>query len=239
MQAKVPDLPAFLRRGSKEHRALLKRTAGKTAALKSGDTVDPDAWKHEEAVTFRLKRGAYNVRWFDDPKWLASMRAQREEREAKERAQREERERKAAALREERRVMGDGRPRAGRRRAPRVDKLPQGRIVVTNARNPKKEGSDPWQRWNTLLTKCNGITVEAYALAGHNTTTLANAVKRGHVQIKREDEIDATKREAETAAESDQREQTKSPRRARADAADGPARKVRRAGPARRKSRGK
>lgn len=53
-------------------------------------------------------------------------------------------------------------------------------------KNPKREGSDAFARWE-LLKKYDGKTVAEFLAAGGNPTTLRNAVKRKHVKLGAQD----------------------------------------------------
>jgi hypothetical protein len=51
--------------------------------------------------------------------------------------------------------------------------------------NPKKEGTDPWKRWQFMFSYAdNGKTVGEYVKEGGNPTTLKNGVKMGWVKVK-------------------------------------------------------
>jgi hypothetical protein len=54
--------------------------------------------------------------------------------------------------------------------------------LAKGGKNPKKEGSDAWSRWQ-LLFQHEGKTVGVFIAAHGNPTTLRNAVKSGHVAV--------------------------------------------------------
>jgi hypothetical protein len=60
--------------------------------------------------------------------------------------------------------------------------VPTGIIRVIKADNPKKAGTGAHERWAKLFS-FDGKTVEAYAAAKGNLTTLENAVKKGCVKV--------------------------------------------------------
>lgn len=58
-------------------------------------------------------------------------------------------------------------------------------VVVRIKKNPKKEGTGAHARWALLLAH-GGKTVATFVAAGGNQTTLANAIKKGRVELETE-----------------------------------------------------
>jgi hypothetical protein len=59
------------------------------------------------------------------------------------------------------------------------------KIIRERDGNPKKEGSPPWKRWQTMFSYADGgKTVGEYVKDGGNPTTLKNAVLQGWVKVK-------------------------------------------------------
>jgi len=66
------------------------------------------------------------------------------------------------------------------------DDLPMdSKIVRERDGNPKKEGTPPWKRWQTMFSYADGgKTVGEYIRDGGNPTTLRNGVNMGWVKVK-------------------------------------------------------
>lgn len=174
----IPEMPAFLRRDSKEFRALAKKASKRVVAAATTETADPDEKLHELAASMGLKRHQYQVDWLRDPKWVEAYKEISAERTA-------EREAKAEKRKAEK-VPKAPKPKKQKPATVKLSKLPQGRIVVLKTDNPKQKGSEPWERWNALLTQYGGRTVEAYVLDGKHPKALENAIKSGHVKVVRD-----------------------------------------------------
>ncbi len=54
--------------------------------------------------------------------------------------------------------------------------------ILWKGKNPKREGSDAFARWE-YLRSCNGKTVAEFLASGGNPTTLKNAVAKKHVKL--------------------------------------------------------
>jgi hypothetical protein len=60
----------------------------------------------------------------------------------------------------------------------------EGRLARLAGDNPKRPGSGAHARWEALFAACAaGSTVQAFAAAGGNLDTLANAVAKGYVKV--------------------------------------------------------
>jgi hypothetical protein len=78
-------------------------------------------------------------------------------------------------------VKAPGAGRVPRERGP----APKGVLARVREGNPKKAGSGAHGRWEALFAACAaGSTAEAYAAAGGNLDTLANAVRAGYVAVR-------------------------------------------------------
>lgn len=176
---KVPEMPAFLRRDSKEFRALAKKASKRVVV--AAETADPDEKLHALAASMGLRRHQYQVHWLRDPKWVEAYRVMSAERTA---------EREAKAEKKKATKMPKApKPKKQKAATAKLEELPQGRIVVVSNKNPKNKDSDAWKRWDTLF-KYHGRTVESYVLDKHNTTTLKNAIKSNHVRVKSDAEVE-------------------------------------------------
>lgn len=183
----VPDIPPFLRRGSKEHKALLKRVE-KLAAEGKVKTLaarkDEDEELHRLAAELGFKRHHYQVNWFRDPRWVAERMAEKVARDEAAAAKAETRAEALKRAKAEKALAGSGN-KAGRTSTrssrARAD-LPSGRIVWAGGANPKKEGTDAHARWAKLIS-FDKRSVESYLFDGGNPTTLANALKQGRCKV--------------------------------------------------------
>lgn len=183
----IPDIPPFLRRGSKEHKALVKRyeklaAEGKVFSLSA--RRDEDEEIHKLAAELGFKRHHYQVNWFRDPRWVAERMAAKVEKDEAAAAKAETRAEARAKAKAEKALVGGGNKVGGSRKRAikaRVD-LPQGRIMWGGGPNPKKEGTDAHARWQKLIG-ASGSTVDTYLFSGGNPTTLANALKQGRCKV--------------------------------------------------------
>lgn len=191
---KMDPLPPFLKRGTKEHAALVKR-AEKLAAEGKGMMLvtaeDRDVPIHALAAELGFKKHQYRVEWFRDEAWLKARMEEKAKRDEEEAVRKAKRDAEKAKQKAERELLGtgnrvskkgDGKPRA------RAD-VPQGRILWVGP-NPKKEGTDAWQRWEKLRAY-DKKSVESYLFDKCNPTTLVNAVKAGKVKVLSDSEIDS------------------------------------------------
>lgn len=198
------DVPPFLRRGSKEHAALVKKAE---AMAKEGRGMmmvvaeDRDAPIHALAAELGFKKHNYRVEWFRDEAWLAARMEEKAKRDADEAAKKAKRDAEKAKLKAERELLGGGnrvrKERAGGSARKRAD-LPQGRIVWVGP-NPKKEGTEAHARWEKLKSY-DKKSVESYLFDKCNPTTLANALKAGKVKVLSDGEIEASGPAPEPAA---------------------------------------
>lgn len=189
------DVPPFLRRGSKEHAALVKKAeemAKEGRGMMMVVAEDRDAPIHALAAELGFKKHNYRVEWFRDEAWLAARMEEKAKRDADEAVKKAKRDAEKAKLKAERELLGGGnrvrRERVGGGARKRED-VPQGRIVWVGP-NPKKEGTDAWTRWEKLKSY-DKKSVESYLFDKCNPTTLVNAVKAGKVKVLSDEEIAA------------------------------------------------
>lgn len=71
------------------------------------------------------------------------------------------------------------------KRAEKVTLPLESKIARVRDGNPKKEGTDPWKRWQLMFAYADeSKSVEEFIKAGGNPTTLKNAVAQGWVKVK-------------------------------------------------------
>lgn len=186
-QSNSLDIPSFLRRGSKEWAALVKKTAKLVEQGKSPSLVDKqseDDAIHALAAELGFRRHHYRVEWFRDPRWVADRMAEKTARDEAAKAKAETREEARKRVKAEKALAGGGnkvKKQGVPRSKTRVD-VPQGRVVWCGGKNPKKEGTDAHARWAKLIA-CDKRSVESYLFDGGNPTTLANALKQGRCKV--------------------------------------------------------